>query len=260
MNSRFLATCSVIVFTLSGCALGNSTKTQPPSANPITVIQAAGHNEDSSSLCNGCASITVTLPNSVSNGDLIGVVLWWNQANPTATSVTVTDSQNNNYTNVAPNTNFSWAGNTLAYGFYARNVAGGSNFTVTASTNPGNGYAYYMAVVEAKNASAFDQWVAGNNCTNAQGCTTFTTNPFQVTHGDTLLVGLGSLTAPSGDCQGCGAQPVEAGPGFTLINDNVSNHVGGGSEYLVITTPGQYNGVFTVSSPANDSQLFFAFY
>jgi hypothetical protein len=188
-------------------------------------------------------------------------VLWWDQVAPAATSVTVTDSQSNSYTNVASNTNFSFATeNTLAYGFYAKNVGGGSSFTVTASTSTGNGYAYYMAVVEAKNATTFDQWAGGNNCTNSQGCTTFATNPFQITRADTLLIGLSEFIAPSGGCNGCGAQPMEAGPGATLISDNNPNHIGGASEYLVITTPGQYNGMFTASSPANDAQYFFAFY
>ena len=256
---RLFPVPTILVLVLSGCG-GGSSNNIPPSANPISAVQAAGHAEDSSSLCNGCSNIAVSLPNPVSNGDLLGVVLWWNQANPTATSVTVTDSQNNNYTNIAPTNNFSWAtANTLAYGFYARNVAGGSNFTVTASTNPGNGFAYYIAVVEAKNASVFDQWVAGSNCTNAQGCTIFTTSPLQVTHADTLLIGMGSLTGPSGGCQGCAAQPLGAGPSFTLINDN-NNHIASASEYLVITTPGQSNGVFTASNPANAAQLFLAFY
>jgi hypothetical protein len=262
---RILACAVALAFGLiglNGCGGGSSNVT-PPSANPISVVQSLGVRGGCSS-STGCNSQSLALPNPVANGDFIAVVLWWSQSNATPTSVTINDSQNNMYTNVAPTNAFAFAyGQTLAYGFYARTVAGGSNFTVTASTNS-QGFGFYMAVVEAKNVTTFDQWAAGNNCTNAQGCTVFSTNPFQEMHADALLVSVGALTAPSG-CQGSCLSGVtlETGPGFTMISDNLTGGTGSrglASEYLVTTTPGQYNGTFMASGPADDGQLFFVFY
>lgn len=243
----------VVSATLAACGGGPSNSGGGnPSANPISFVQSAGTSGGCTQV-NGCDSQSLSMPKPVSNGDFIAVVFWWNGGNTNGSEgITVTDSANNTYTSIGPTTNFSCGDSTLCYGFYATNVNGGSNFTVTASRTGTNGYGFYMAAVEVKGATTFDFW-KGGGCSVQGGCTIYATDQFELAHADELLVGVASLQPESGPIS---QFTIQAGPDFTEVytQDYFA------AEYLVTTTPGQYEGQFMSNTVGTGSVIFAAFY
>jgi len=240
-------------FGLASCGGGSSNSIGNPGshANAISIVQSTGFLAGCKQI-SGCDSQSVSLPNSVTNGDLIAVVLSWNESNVSGSAViSVTDSANNIYTSIGPTTNFSCGDDTLCYGFYARNVAGANNLTVQASLANSNGFGFNMAVLEVKGATTFDFWKPGG-CSIQAGCTAYSTDQFELTHSDELLVGVASLG-------GQVANPpfsIGAGPDFTEVYTNGNFAV----EYLVASTTGQYQGVFMSNTAGFGSVIFAAFY
>lgn len=223
-----------------------------PSANTITFVQSAGTSAGCSQV-NGCDSQSLSMPKPVSNGDFIAVVFWWNGGNTNGSDgITVTDSANNTYTSIGPTTNFSCGDSTLCYGFYATDVNGGSNFTVTASRTGTNGYGFYMAAIEVKGATTFDFW-KGGGCSVQSGCTIYATEQFEVAHADELLVGVASLQPESGPIS---QFSIQSGPDFTEVYTQGYF----AAEYLITATPGQYQGQFMSNTAGTGSVIFAAFY
>jgi hypothetical protein len=271
---------------LVGCGFGGNSVNNtpgPPSPNTITVVQAAGADTaanppvtspGSSAACPTqgtfpnvyCNNGFITLPNPVQNGDLIVVMLTWNQdVQQGLGTVTVTDSQNNIYTNVSTaSTPTTLCGNNIStndvcYAFYAKNVSGGSNFKINLSlANKGQGGSFFeIGVLEAKNASTLDFWQQGQCGTNVTGCTAYATGPFQETHADALLVGFAEIQPST--CNGCGPSfAVQAGPSFTLDWGPAGTYHA--FEHLVTTTPGQYNGIFSSNLSGWGSTFFTVLY
>jgi len=223
-----------------------------PQPNVITVVQSAGMSAGCT-VVSGCDSQSLSLPKPVSSGDFVAVVMWWNESNVSGSATAkVTDSQNNTYTSIGPTTNFSCGDSTLCYGFYAGNVSGGSNFTVQASLANSNGAGFYMAVLEVHGATTFDFW-KGGGCEVQGGCTLYATDQFELAHSNEILVGVASLQPVSG---GISQFPIEPGPDFTEVY--TQNYFA--AEYMVTTTPGQYEGEFLSNSLGNGSVMFAAFY
>ena len=243
----------VVSAALAACGGGPSNNGgSNPSANAITFVQSAGTFAGCTQV-NGCNSQSLSMPKPVSNGDLMAVVFWWNGGNTNGSEgITVTDSANNTYTSIGPTTNFSCGDSTLCYGFYATNINGGNNFTVTASRTGTNGYGFYMAAVEVKGATTFDFWKSGG-CSVQGGCTIYATDQFELAHADELLVGVASLQPESGPIS---QFTIQAGPDFTEVytQDYFA------TEYMVTTTPGQYQGQFMSNTMGTGSVIFAAFY
>lgn len=242
---------------LAGCGGGSSNPSSNSGgnalANSISVVQSTGMYAGCTQP-SGCNSQSMSLPKTVANGDLIAIVFWWNGGNTNGSGpITVTDSASNNYTSIGPTTNFSCGDSTLCYGFYATNVNGGSNITVTVSRTGSVGYSFYMAAVEVKGATTFDFWKSGG-CSVPSGCSAYATEQFELTHADEILVGVASLQPQAGTT--LSQFTIEAGPDFTEVYTNAYF----AAEYLVTTTPGQYDGVFMSNNPGQGEAIFAAFY
>lgn len=238
-----------------GCGGINTGSNGDQTPNTIEVVQSAGLTAGCLQI-SGCDSQSLKLPNAVANGDFIAVLFSWSESNVNGSAVvTVTDSESNNYTSIGPSTNFSCGESTLCYVFYAKNVTGGNNFTVQTSLANGGGFGFNMAVLDVKGATTFDLWNSGG-CSLQNGCTTYTTDQFQVTHADELLVSVASL---QDDCTAPGCAigfQIGAGTGFTEVYSQTYF----AAEYMVTATPGAYQGTFTSNDLGVGNMICAAFY
>jgi glucose/arabinose dehydrogenase/PKD repeat protein len=171
---------------------------------------------------------SLAFPNANTSGNLIVAYVMWNNTG----SVTVTDTNGNQYLSAAPPTrwnNNAWSSQV----FYAKNVAGGANTVkatfATAINDFGIVYAHEYSGIDRTNPLDVSAAAAGTGSAMNSGSAT-TTNPT-----DLIFGAGGSSYAVTG-----------AGPGFTTRLTDFANR----TEDKVVTSTGSYNATATQSGSA----------
>lgn len=192
----------------------------------------------------GVGSVSTTFPISNTAGNLIVAFV---RMSSTSQTVNISDTAGNTYTQAV--TQVQNADGHQSYLFYARNIAGASGNTVTASFSATNNHPW-LAVYEFQGLSTtnpLDQTAStqGNSTTPSAGPTAMTSSPTEL-----IFAGTGLASSYSGS--------GVPGSGYVLLENDPANSPAF-NEFALATSIGTYSASFSLSASPNWTALIATF-